>query len=61
MAKQGLRKTWNLKAKLVSNFGGAQKHMGEGDEKRKKKKKEGSSPKRYGTTNLEYGSLVLFG
>ena len=39
MAKQGLRKTWNLKAKLVFNFGGAQKRMGEGDEKRKRKKK----------------------
>ena len=40
MAKQGLRKTWNLKAKLVSNLGkSSKKQMGEGDEKRKRKKK----------------------
>ena len=29
--------------------------------KKKRKSKQSQAPKRYGTTNLEYGSLVLFG
>ena len=28
--------------------------------KKKRKSKQSQAPKRYGTTNLEYGSLVLF-
>ena len=31
------------------------------EEEEEKKNKQSQAPKRYGTTNLEYGSLVLFG
>ena len=58
-AKQGLSKTWDLKAKLVSNLGESLKQMGEGEEKRKRKKKKrrrggGDQAKRYGNY-FEYG------
>ena len=33
----------------------------EEEEKEGKKSMQSQAPKRYGTTNLEYGSLVLFG
>ena len=33
----------------------------EEEEEEEKKSKQSQAPKRYGTTNLEYGSLVLFG
>ena len=58
-AKQGLSKTWDLKAKLVSNLRESAKTDGrrrreEEEEEEEEKKKEGSRLKRYGNY-FEYG------
>ena len=71
MAKHGLRKIWILKDQIGLIWG----KTGWEKERRKRKEeeeeeeeeeggakiKQSQAPKRYETTNLVYGSLVLFG
>ena len=67
LAKHGLNKHGLKDPNLVS-FGEEKnrerremERKEEEEEKQGKKSKQSQAPKRYGTTNLEYGSLVLFG
>ena len=67
LAKHGLNKYGIKRPKLVSFLkreNCKERGREEKERRRKKKKrknKQSQAPKRYGTTNLEYGSLVLFG
>ena len=69
LAKHGLNKYGIKRPKLVSLLkrenrrerGREEKERRRKKKKKKKRKsKQSQAPKRYGTTNLEYGSLVLF-
>ena len=70
LAKHGLNKHGLKDPNLVSFWdnqkknGNEERRRGEGEEEEEeegKKSKQSQAPKRYGTTNLVYGSLVLFG
>ena len=68
LAKHGLNKYGIKRPKLVSFLkkreNGRERGREEKERRRKKKKrksKQSQAPKRYGITNLVYGSLVLFG
>ena len=68
LAKHGLNKYGIKRPKLVSLLGERENRRERGREekerrrkkkKKKRKSKQSQAPKRYGTTNLVYGSLVL--
>ena len=69
LAKHGLNKHGLKDPNLVSFWGepkngNEERRRGEGEEEEeeeRKKRRGGDQEKRYGTTNLEHGSLVLFG
>ena len=69
LAKHGLNKHGLKDPNLVSFWDNKKKNRneerrrGDGEEEEEeegRKSKQSQAPKRYGTTNLEYGSLVLF-